>query len=62
MAKDKEQKEREKEHQELHKVYKAGDKYHCAECGTEIHWGSNCTNCEAKIDWVKVEASTRRYG
>ena len=59
MAKDKEEKKKEKEHKEQHKVYRAGDKYHCAECGTEIHWGANCTNCNNEINWTQVEASLR---
>jgi rubrerythrin len=56
----KEENQEEKEHKEAHKVYKAGDKYHCAECGTEIDFGSKCPTCKLDIDWKMVEGSIRR--
>ena len=49
----------EKEHKKAHKVYKAGDKFHCAECGAEIEYGKNCPTCKTEIDWIN-EASLRR--
>ena len=52
--------EKEKEHDKAHQIYKAGDKYHCVECGTEVHWGNDCPECKLQIDWKQVDAVMRR--
>jgi len=57
MAKDK---EKAREHKIMHGVYKAGGKYHCGECSTEIDFGDSCPTCKKEFDWAKVEASIRR--
>jgi endogenous inhibitor of DNA gyrase (YacG/DUF329 family) len=56
MAKD----QKDKEHTKLHQIYKAGDKYHCAECGSEVHWGKDCPECKLQIDWKQIDALMRR--
>ena len=58
MAKDK---QKEKEHKIAHGVYKAGDKFHCGECSTEVHYGKNCPTCQREFDWTQIEAY-RRWG
>ena len=52
--------EKDKEHKIMHGVYKAGDKYHCGECGTQIDFGENCPTCKKEFDWTKIEAGIRR--
>ena len=52
---------KDKEHTKLHKIYKAGDKFHCGECGTEVNWGADCPGCKARINWDQVEVNVRRY-
>jgi rubrerythrin len=54
-------KDRDKEHKKLHQVYKAGDKYHCGECGTEVDYGKNCPMCKKELNWAQIEADIRRY-
>ena len=57
MTKDKKLKEEEagkKEHKLLHEVYKAGDKYHCGECGSEIDFGENCPVCNKNFNWSEI--------
>jgi len=56
----KKDKEKDKEHERLHKIYKAGEKYHCGECGSEVHFGNDCPTCNGKIDWSQVEIILRR--
>ena len=51
---------KDKKHEELHKIYKAGDKYHCGECGTEVNFGDNCPECNKKFDWSKIDGYLRR--
>ena len=51
---------KDKEHEKLHKIYKAGDKYHCGECGAEVHWDNDCPECKLKIDWKQVEILAQR--
>ena len=51
---------KDKEHEELHKIYKAGDKYHCGECGSEVKFGDNCPECNKKFNWSQIEIYTRR--
>jgi rubrerythrin len=60
MAKDKESRIEEKEHKKLHQVYKAGDKYHCGECGTEVDFGKNCPMCKKELNWAQIEGYMRR--
>jgi len=52
---------KDKEHEKQHKIYKAGEKYHCGECGTEVHWGNDCPDCKINIDWNQVEILARRF-
>ena len=56
MAEDKEKK---KEHKIAHGVYKAGDKFHCGECGAELDFGKNCPTCKLEFDWTKIEGFGR---
>ena len=60
MAKDKGHKN--KEHEAMHKVYKAGNKYHCSECGAELDWGKDCPSCKASFNWERIfdEGQSRR--
>ncbi len=51
---------KDKEHAKLHKIYKSGEKYHCGECGAEVHWANDCPGCKAKIDWSQIEGITHR--
>ena len=52
---------KDKEHEKLHKIYKAGNKYHCSECGTEVNWGDHCPDCKLNIDWNQIEIISRRF-
>jgi rubrerythrin len=56
----KKDKQAEKEHKESHKVYQAGGKYHCSECGAEIEFGTKCPTCKLDIDWKLVDTNMRR--
>jgi rubrerythrin len=56
----KKDKDAEKEHKKLHQIYKAGEKYHCGECGSEVHFGNDCPTCNKKIDWAQVQVMLRR--
>ena len=57
MTKDK---EKEKEHKIMHGVYKAGDKFHCGECSSEVNFGQSCPTCKTEFDWTKIEGNLRR--
>lgn len=48
-----------KEHKEAHKVYKVGDKYMCAECGSEITLNGKCPTCKLDINWPEVLSHVR---
>jgi rubrerythrin len=52
---------KDKEHEARHKVYKAGDKYHCGECGAELVMGKDCPGCKTSFDWLRImnEAESR---
>lgn len=52
--------EKDKEHEKQHEIVKAGDKYHCGECGSEVHLGNDCPGCNKEFDWSKVEIYVRR--
>lgn len=54
MAEDKEKK---KEHKIAHGVYKAGEKYHCGECGAELVFGKSCPTCKGEFDWAQIESN-----
>lgn len=57
MADDKEAK---KQHKEDHKIYKAGDKYVCGECGAEVTFEvPTCPTCKAKFNWSDVTKYVR---
>ena len=56
----KKDKEQEKEHKKLHEIYKAGEKYHCLECGSEVNFGHDCPTCSKKIDWDQIDIIMRR--
>jgi rubrerythrin len=51
---------KDKEHTKLHQIYKAGDKYHCGECGSEVDFGNDCPTCHRKMNWAQIEATMRR--
>lgn len=54
--KDKEaEKQAEKEHKKMHEIYKAGEKYHCGECGSEVNFGEDCPACNKRINWNQIE-------
>ena len=59
--KDKEEARKEKEHKKLHEIYKAGDKYHCIECGTEVNFGKDCPTCEKTFNWDQIDVIMRRF-
>jgi len=52
---------KDKEHKKLHEIYKAGEKYHCAECGSEVNFGNDCPTCEKKFNWDQIDIIMRRY-
>lgn len=49
-----EQKLEKKEHEKMHEVYKAGDRYHCGECGAELDFGKDCPVCKNSFNWKKI--------
>ena len=51
---------KDKEHKKLHEIYKAGEKYHCGECGSEVNFGNDCPTCNKKINWDQVNIFMRR--
>ena len=62
MVKDKKRKEeeiRKKEHKLMHEVYKAGDRYHCGECGAEINFGKDCPVCKKSFNWETIAGQAR---
>lgn len=57
-----EKQESEKQHKADHKIYKAGDKYVCGECGAEVTYEvPNCPTCKVNFDWTDVLGNIR-YG
>jgi len=60
MADKKIDKEKKHEHKVQHGVYKAGEKYHCGECGAELDMGKDCPGCKAELDWTKIVGNVRR--
>jgi rubrerythrin len=50
---------KDKQHEKEHQIYKAGDRYQCIECGTEVNYGENCPNCKANINWHQIEGQVR---
>lgn len=44
----------------LYQIYKVGEKYHCADCNTEIKYGDNCPTCNKKLEWEQAEIMVRR--
>ncbi len=40
-------------------VYKIKEKYHCAECHSEIPIKQACPICKKEIDWDRVFLETR---
>lgn len=62
MAKQKkseEQKRAEREHKAMHEVYKAGDRYHCGECGAELDMGKDCPTCKKSFNWERIIGQAR---
>ena len=49
-----------KEHEERRKIYKSGNKYHCAECGTEVNFGDNCPACKTGLNWEFLMGNMNR--
>ena len=45
---------KDKQHTKLREIYKAGEKYHCAVCGSEVHYKNNCPTCKKDIDWEAI--------
>ena len=52
---------KDKETQKLRQIYKAGDKFHCAQCGSEVNFGNDCPSCNVKIDWAQLRDDVRRF-
>lgn len=40
-------------------IYKKGEKYHCAECHSEIPIKQACPTCGKEIDWDRIRFETR---
>ena len=51
--------EKKKRHEKEHKIYKAGDKYHCIECGSEVEEYGDCPKCHAKFNWLEILGNVR---
>ena len=50
------------EHKAQHKVYKAGDRYVCGECGAEVTYEvPDCPTCSVGLNWGEITKNVR-YG
>ncbi len=52
---------RDKERIKLHEIYKVGDRYHCAVCGTEIQFGDSYPNQKKETNWAVVRFIARPF-
>ena len=43
-------------------VSKAGERYLCGECGSEVEYGhESCGTCKNKIDWNQIKIQMRTF-
>jgi rubrerythrin len=50
-----------KDKKNLYQIYKVGEKYHCADCNTEIKYGNNCPTCNKKLEWDQAKILVRHF-
>jgi hypothetical protein len=53
--------DKKKQHEKEHRIYKAGDKYHCIECGSEVKEYGDCPKCHAKFNWLDILGNARPF-
>ena len=55
------EKKEKKQHDKDHKIYKAGDRYVCGECGAEVTFEvPSCPTCKLHLNWSDIEGNIRR--